>query len=384
MLVKMACLETQPHLYSKWCNKTVKDKFKVDNEQQEQSVTMSSTVPPIECCELNDSDNKVVSLKNIINQDPQAADFKWSLFVAACHTYRHNTCLKPFPPMYVKNECKDIEGLREAIEIIPPLAIMYERLDDPKVYEDHQPAIDLLHWVLVGLRDPHIKSVDKNSYESIMNKVPSQLAVKKPNLIFQLVSPNESSREERWKNALRGRSTFHAYHGSRLDNFHSIIHYGIQQHMSQNGLFGKGIYLSSELEVSLHWAPSGYGWGGSMLGRELSCIALCELVDHPDIKKGDTEELSNTLKVAVGKKVPNKYYLALNSDLVRIRYILVYSKDLCAIKHSELNGLVGWFKQNKLLTLLLGYVVLLVSVGLSHNKNVERYYKLFIKKIGFD
>lgn len=66
-----------------------------------------------------------------------------------------------------------------------------------------------------------------------MNKVPSQLAVKKPNLIFQLVSPNESSREERWQNAVRGRSTFHAYHGSRLDNFHSIIHYGIQQHMSQ-------------------------------------------------------------------------------------------------------------------------------------------------------
>lgn len=109
--MRMACLENQPHVYSKWCNKTLKDKFKTDNEQQDHSATMSSTVPPIECCELNDSDNKVVSLKNLINQDPQAADFKWSLFVAACHTYRHNTCLKPFPPMYIKNECKDIEGL---------------------------------------------------------------------------------------------------------------------------------------------------------------------------------------------------------------------------------------------------------------------------------
>ncbi|CAG5101168.1 Similar to Parp16: Protein mono-ADP-ribosyltransferase PARP16 (Rattus norvegicus) [Cotesia congregata] len=331
----------------KWCNKSLKDKFKIDSKQQDQSTAMSSAVPPVECCGLSEGHKKVLNLKNFISQDPQAADFKWSLFVAACHTYRHNTCLKPFPPMYTKNECKDIEALREAIEIIPPLAIMFERLDDPKVYDEHQAAIDLLHWVLI-------------------------------------VYPSESSREERWQNVMRGNSTFHAYHGSRLDNFHSIIHYGIQQHMSQNGLFGKGIYLSSELEVSLHWAHSGYGWGGSMLGRELSCVALCELVDHPDVKKGDTEEPSNSLKIAVGKKVPNKYYLALNSDLVRIRYILVYSKDLCAIRHSEINGVVGWFKQNKLLTLLLGYVVLLVSVGLSHNKNVERYYKLFIKKIGFD
>ncbi|XP_044577189.1 protein mono-ADP-ribosyltransferase PARP16 isoform X1 [Cotesia glomerata] len=380
----MACLETQPHLYSKWCNKSLKDKFKIDSEQQDQSTAMSSAVPPVECCGLSEGHKKVLNLKNFISQDPQAADFKWSLFVAACHTYRHNTCLKPFPPMYTKNECKDIEALREAIEIIPPLAIMFERLDDPKVYDEHQAAIDLLHWVFIGLRDPNIKSVNKDSFDSILNKVPSQLTVKKPNLIFQLVYPSESSREERWQNVMRGHSTFHAYHGSRLDNFHSIIHYGIQQHMSQNGLFGKGIYLSSELEVSLHWAHSGYGWGGSMLGRELSCVALCELVDHPDVKKGDTEEPSNSLKIAVGKKVPNKYYLALNSDLVRIRYILVYSKDLCAIRHSEINGVVGWFKQNKLLTLLLGYVVLLVSVGLSHNKNVERYYKLFIKKIGFD
>ncbi|KAH0540851.1 hypothetical protein KQX54_020214 [Cotesia glomerata] len=159
----MACLETQPHLYSKWCNKSLKDKFKIDSEQQDQSTAMSSAVPPVECCGLSEGHKKVLNLKNFISQDPQAADFKWSLFVAACHTYRHNTCLKPFPPMYTKNECKDIEALREAIEIIPPLAIMFERLDDPKVYDEHQAAIDLLHWVFIGLRDPNIKSVNKDS-----------------------------------------------------------------------------------------------------------------------------------------------------------------------------------------------------------------------------
>lgn len=46
--------------------------------------------------------------------------------------------------------------------------------------------------------------------------------------------------------------------------------------------------MSSELGVSLRWSPVGYGWGGSMLGSEISCIALCELVNHPDVKKGDS------------------------------------------------------------------------------------------------
>ena len=58
-----------------------------------------------------DVDKKVVALRHLLEKDPKAADLKWSLFIAACHTYRYDTCLKPFPPMYIKNECKDIDAL---------------------------------------------------------------------------------------------------------------------------------------------------------------------------------------------------------------------------------------------------------------------------------
>jgi len=47
-------------------------------------------------------------------------------------------------------------------------------------------------------------------------------------------------------------------------------------------------------------------------------------------------------------------------------------------------GLLAWFKQHKLLTFVLGYVVLLASVGLTQNKQVEKYYRLFIQKAGFE
>jgi poly[ADP-ribose] polymerase 16 len=55
----------------------------------------------------------------------------------------------------------------------------------------------------------------------------------------------------------------------------------------QNSLFGHGIYLSSELSMSLLYSPMGYGWGWSTVGREMSCVALCEVVDHLDVKRQD-------------------------------------------------------------------------------------------------
>ena len=57
------------------------------------------------------------------------------------------------------------------------------------------------------------------------------MAVASPNLIFQVASAKQSTSEEKWKELAKGHSTFYAYHGSRLENFHSIIHYGLQQHM---------------------------------------------------------------------------------------------------------------------------------------------------------
>ncbi|XP_051176079.1 protein mono-ADP-ribosyltransferase PARP16 [Leptopilina boulardi] len=330
-------------------------------------------------------EKKILSLKHLLEKDPKSADLKWSLFIAASHTYRYDTCLKPFPPMYIRKECKDIDALRKTLETIPPLSIIYHELNEPNVYENYGPAIDLLYWLLVKLRDPHMKSVSKESFETVLKKVPSEMQVAPPNLIFQIASMKHSTSEEKWQTAARGHATFYAYHGSRLDNFHSILHYGLQQNMCKNPLFGNGIYLSSELGVSLPYSPVGYGWGGSLLGSKMSCVALCELINHPGVKRGDSAEKGRSvIPDAVGGKVPNKYYVVTNSDLVRIRYLLVYSQEFNSSRESNKTGVLAWFRKHKLLTFVLGYVVLLASVGLTHNKHVEKYLKLFIQRAGFE
>ncbi|XP_011494163.1 PREDICTED: mono [ADP-ribose] polymerase PARP16 [Ceratosolen solmsi marchali] len=332
-----------------------------------------------------ESEMKVLYLRHLLEKDLKAADFKWSLFIAACHTYRLDTCLKPFPPMYIKNEIKDIDGLRKAIEYIPPLSIVAQELKEPNVYDTKGSSIELLFWVLVKLRDMRIKTVNKDCHESVLKRVNSELTVAAPNLIFQVASSKLISAEQRWRQLAKGHNTFYAYHGSRLENFHSIIHYGLQQHLCKESLFGKGIYLSSELAVSLPYSPVGYGWGGSLLGSDMSCVALCEVINHPDVKLGDTNNSARNLAPeSIGGKVPNKYCIVLNNDLVRIRYLLVYSQEFGCLRSSHTTGFLGWLKQHKLLTFMLGYVVLLASIGLSQNRNVERYFRLLINKFGLD
>lgn len=81
-----------------------------------------------------------------------------------------------------------------------------------------------------------------------MKRVDSQMPVAAPNLIFRVESSKQSASEEKWRELAKGHSTLYAYHGSRLENFHSIIHYGLQQHMCKVSL---QIFLTFIIETKI-------------------------------------------------------------------------------------------------------------------------------------
>lgn len=330
-------------------------------------------------------DKKSVVLRNILENDPKAADLKWSLFVAACQSYRYDSCLKPFPSQFGNNGIKDRECLLEVVDKTPPFTVLVQQLYDPDVYETIPQVIDLLYWLLVELKDIQMKSVPKSEFATIMKYVHCEMTAPAPNLIFQLNGNPRGTSELRWQEVSSGHKTLFAFHGSRLDNFHSILHYGLQQHLNKNSLFGHGIYLSSELSVSLPYSPMGYGWRRSSVGSEMSCVALCEVVDHPDVKFQDKESgkarcIAND---SIGGEVPKKYYVVLNSDVVKVRYLLVYNKISHQAGSEGTGSWLGWVGKHKLLTFILGYMVLLTSVGLANNQVVQRYCCLMLKRAGF-
>lgn len=103
-----------------------------------------------------------------------------------------------------------------------------------------------------------------------------------PNYVFE-VQYSKKVRDS-WYKRKNSRDTFLAYHGSRIENFYSIMKVGLQQHLSADRvvLFGEGIYLTSDITVSAIYAPFGVTWKNSMLGSKHSVIAVCEIINDTE------------------------------------------------------------------------------------------------------
>uniref|UniRef100_A0A1B6C5N1 Poly [ADP-ribose] polymerase n=1 Tax=Clastoptera arizonana TaxID=38151 RepID=A0A1B6C5N1_9HEMI len=329
---------------------------------------------------------KLALVLEYLEKDLIAADLKWSLFIAACHSYRYDSCLKPFPSMYLKDDVKDIDLMKEDIIKIPALNLVIFLKDSEKCHLEKS-TIDLLYWVLIQQKEPTLKSIPNSEIDNVLKLVPSELFAKRPDYIFKVEYCRESMMERTWTSSKENYDTLFAYHGSRLENFHSILNFGLQQHLNKNTLFGQGIYLSSELIVSLPYSQNGCAWGKSLIGSELSVVALCEMINHPTIncqsKDGSNDKSRAKAKDSFAGEVPHKFYLVPNSDLVRVRYLLVYS-TCPPYPHNPLESrtFFGWLKEHKYATILIAYIAMLASVGFSHNQYIQRFYKMICHKIG--
>lgn len=103
----------------------------------------------------------------------------------------------------------------------------------------------MLFWVLVKLGNPTIQSIKRDKHDLVLNQVDLSTEAAMPNLIFEV--SNNGFAEIRWKELAEGQKTFFAFHGSKLENFYSIINYGLQQHMCQ---VSKNIYFFLFVEES--------------------------------------------------------------------------------------------------------------------------------------
>ena len=176
--------------------------------------------------------------------------FQLSLFVAASASYRHDTTLRPFPPMFMlNNQDKDVTSLSAALDNLPSLAVLKQKLKLGQMDLDLK-LLKLLVWILNGgnsnLKLKTLSDEEKKTISNLRNfeKHP------RPHYIFEV----RTNGTGRWSETVKDQKTFWAFHGSRLDNFYSILNYGLQQHLNKTGLFGEGIYLCEDLGVCLTYS----------------------------------------------------------------------------------------------------------------------------------
>lgn len=326
-----------------------------------------------------------LAVRDALEGDLTAADFRLSLFVAAAKSFKYDSCLQPFPPDYIINGEKNITELNKDLDEIPSLnKVVIESLENR--------FVDLLYWILCKQFGTRLRTTPTTDYDSVLAKAPCLAAFQRPHYIFEVLHQNDSSSERVFRENSPHFSLCHAYHGSKVFNFYSILNYGLQQHLNKTALFGEGIYLSEELHVSQMFAPTGAGWSKSALGSHLACTALCEYIDNPAYVKSQEDNQSTD--------IPERYILVKNNDLVQVRYLLVYgsrksnagtvpqwaAKKGSSVRRSahEMPGpCVRWIRANRSWLMVGGYCLLLLSIGMMNSRNAHYMKQMFLQKINY-
>lgn len=121
------------------------------------------------------SKDKIPILIKKLENDLNACDFKWTLFVAAANSYKYDSLLKPFPNAYVVDKILKINRLREVISTIPHfsrlLCILQNIVNQTKPEENDDitdESIDLLYWCLIRAKDPTLKSVHSSNVSKFL------------------------------------------------------------------------------------------------------------------------------------------------------------------------------------------------------------------------
>uniref|UniRef100_A0A8C1CFL4 Poly [ADP-ribose] polymerase n=1 Tax=Cyprinus carpio carpio TaxID=630221 RepID=A0A8C1CFL4_CYPCA len=310
-----------------------------------------------------------------LHRDPVAADLRCSLFVAAVQSYKRDSALRPFPPRYLTGEVKDFEELQKDVDTLPNVRDLV-RLG----HGDGDRHLALVHWVLSS-KSFAVKALQKEEFARLSQLTQSEgisapAPAPAPDFVFELQYCDVLN--TKFERTRAGRELIYAFHGSRLENFHSIIHNGLHCHLNKTSLFGEGTYLTSDLSMAILYSPHGNGWRESVLGPLISCVALCEIIDHPDVKcqvkKKDSESIDRKrlrARNSEGGEVPEKYFVVTNNELLRVKYLLVYSQRRYRSRHAQ--G-TSWLVRHHFAIMMGLYLLLLIFIGAFNSSAFQSFW----------
>jgi len=241
--------------------------------------------------------------------------------------------------------------LKNACDKIPPLPDFLQ-LPAKNVSTD---VLDLLTWLFMESGMPLLKVHSlENLPLSVVNEKASINAL--PQYVFEV--SYHPKYEEVWKKRIGSRNIFYAFHGSSVTNFYSILKFGLQQHFGtgKEVIFGNGIYLSNEISVCTNYSPFGETWKDSILGSKHSIIAVCEVInDEEEVKCKDEKNKKRAINTNSYGEIPEKYFVVTNSELVKLKYLLVYRYNAPSFR--------SFIKKNVLWIIITLYLFMLILIG---------------------
>lgn len=229
-------------------------------------------------------------------------EFLWTVFELSARSGFNDDLIRPFPSDYLlKDGTKDFSRLIECI-----------KARDSKLNNFLNSTFPAISQII---RDEKIISLFRDKKHA------------RPDLVFKIEWPE--GKEKRFhefysangsaEHNSESRSSKLAFHGSKPENFYSILQHGLVNCLNKRDLFGSGTYLSTEIDVALSFAPAQVVNIKSKNGAisSLRCVCVCEVAVN---SKG----VKTTQK---SKSVPDTYLVVTNDDSVIVRYLLLYVEE---------------------------------------------------------
>lgn len=307
--------------------------------------------------------DKVIDVIKCIAERPDACELKWSLFYSAVAS-GNPSVIKPYPPSFLDKANIDIH-----LEELQCIARQVPAFKDLPITAANLPeeVIDLLHWVLIQSKEPRLlRCLAANYPAHLKDALSGKPTIQWPQYVFEVLPNTESNTEKRFQEhkSQFGRETpTFAFHGSKLEAFHSILNFGLAQHLCKRDLYGDGTYLSTSMDVAMNFSSKGSAWPNShLLGDHLSCVALCEYVPNPMHIRNDP------------KKIPKSYIVLTNNEIVRVRYVLVFTRPRRRPRNgaTTVQQSVNWSTGAKITVGVVFYLCLLGLVGIYNRSQFGR------------
>eukprot|EP00040_Diaphanoeca_grandis_P000371 m.15237 g.15237 ORF g.15237 m.15237 type:complete len:390 (+) comp10492_c0_seq1:38-1207(+) len=327
----------------------------------------------------------VKEVVELVRRDPHATDFVISMFTAAVLSYRRDTLIRPFPSHFISPndvEPNDFPRLMQCLEKLPSVPDFTRQANS--IEND---AVILLGWLL---RQPGLQfsSRDRAFYDHIQELTGKSSYKVAPDFIFEFKPQHDTKRDKDFEVLKEKHGVLTAYHGSALENFHSILTNGFLNQFNKTALYGEGTYFSSDLSVCMGFCAAGKSWDKSELGPRVTCVAVCDVVKHPDVTLpgGKIKHDFDRASTVGGSKAPPTYVIVPNNDHVRLRYVFVYAEAATTTTSTSTSSrssarthprscmsLRRFVGRHRFALTMLSYLLMLVCLGLWQNRQFKRW-----------
>ena len=161
-------------------------------------------------------------LMDELKRDYMAADLRLSLFCSAVQSFKYESLLKPVPESFKRQDGEvDVERLQLLIRRLPRLPLCSENFEDE------------VSNLMVSVLTAGSHRLTQMTMESLLEKTDGQLQFTAacPHWVFQV--DRSLSHNRNWDQIRADNQTFLAFHGSRFENFYSILNLGLHQHLNK-------------------------------------------------------------------------------------------------------------------------------------------------------